>query len=242
MSQVVSVTDPSLLFASNPMVIVVSDVHLGCRDNLHAEFLKFLKLTNEMYQGGKLTQLKVFLMTGDFIDIMYDSIRDLAREKMNTAIYSELVELHNRGVEIVTQFGNHEVSIFGKFKKAKERILKEFSKYNPDVPFLNESRVCQYATMEVLPDSSRVLKLFDEKQDVKKGKAIATINLPIGANSSHQKYLFTHGHWFTPSISIVSEFFMWATLRESPDFCKEFLLYLFYYNKEDLKEKDINIA
>lgn len=238
-----SIKQAEFLFADSPMIIFVTDVHLGARNNLHAEFLKFLKLLNEKRAAGLLNNLHCFIIMGDFLDILVDSFKDLAKETLNNAVYTELNRLKNTNVEILLIFGNHEVSVFGCFKKHKERFIKQFSKHNNTLTFLKEENVAQYMILERLADNSREIRLYNEGKDIKKNKPFRKLPLPPHPQPvANSKYLICHGHWFTFWVTLMSGWLAWNPLINKPDFVKEAMNFAWNYNKGDLSEKKIDEA
>jgi len=110
----------------NPVIIVLSDVHLGA---LKSEFQLLYEFLRDINEQKYENQVKALIILGDFFDICMDNCINLKR---NFAfILNELSKLNEANIPVVFSLGNHEISVTGdietNFEDHKIDFIKEFN-------------------------------------------------------------------------------------------------------------------
>ncbi len=197
-----------------PVILVLSDAHLGALKSEYELLYEFLRGINE---NKYKNDVKAILILGDFFDICMENYLDL---KSNFSyIFNELTRLNEANIPVLYSLGNHEISVTGNieknFKTHKDDFITEFE----SPLLLNQGNIGQY--IEVRKDGASLninlynsLKSFDEKD-----KNIQTIpvDLPLEEEGEF-KCLLTHGHQFESKVAL---FFagglFWGKLIKSKD-------------------------
>ena len=194
-----------------PVILVLSDVHLGALKSEFQLLYDFLRGINEKKYKN---DVKAIIIIGDFFDICME---DYLKLKNNFSyILDELSKLKKNNIPVVFSLGNHEIPVTGnietKFKTHKDDFITEFE--SPRL--LNQENIGQY--IEIRKDGASLninlynsLKFFDEN-DVN----IQTIpvNLPLEKEGDF-KCLLTHGHQFEPKIALFFVGRFWRRLIKS---------------------------
>jgi len=197
-----------------PVIIVLSDAHLGALKSEFQLLYEFLRGINERkYQND----VKAILILGDFFDICMENCSDLRNNF--SYILDELSKLNDSNIPVVFSLGNHEISVTGNietnFETHRDDFITEFER-----PFLlNQGNIGQY--IEVRKDGTSLninlynsLKLFDENN-----ANIYSIPIDVSVEEKGDfKCLLTHGHQFERKIAL---FFagglFWGRLIKSRD-------------------------
>ncbi len=189
-------------------ILVLSDVHLGdiyCRRD---EFSKFLSNILESRMSGKIPYLRALVFLGDFFDLIWNTIENLASSKEFMDIYSILQAINNNDVEIIIALGNHEIPTGGfyniEFEKRKKVFLEKLRGNGFYYNFLNEFTVCQYVILGQNSSNKTVISLFDSIYDIEfnefglilRENDKRTIILTHEKQMNKYQYLMTHGYQF----------------------------------------------
>ncbi|MFW9941810.1 MAG: metallophosphoesterase [Candidatus Thorarchaeota archaeon] len=151
--------------ATNPIILVVSDIHLGSLDSEKDLFIQFLR---KVMNGEYGTELQALLILGDFIDLCTDTPETLLKRKQIQEIFTLLLEI-KKEINIVFILGNHEIPVTGdydeKFKRRKEKFLKRFSNSNFSELFDNNEIYCQYILLKKWNNEDMLL-LYDTREEI----------------------------------------------------------------------------
>ncbi|MHA1309595.1 MAG: metallophosphoesterase [Candidatus Helarchaeota archaeon] len=213
---------------SNPMIIIMSDTHLGAsgaRVKLIQEFIH--KILDDLNNNeGFKNDLKAFIILGDIFDLVCDSYKDIVHD------YKEILEdidaILNHGVAVVLTLGNHDISVSGnldkKFLKQKRKLIKKFKEINLNAKFLNELTIGQYLYIH---NNTRGWEIsIYNKKNIFDSNPINTITLQKTENLSKKFHiLLTHGHQFFPEKTKLASS-IWDFCLSAPDIIKEFFNYL----------------
>lgn len=197
-----------------PVILVLSDAHLGALKSEFQLLYEFLRgINEEKYQKD----VKAILILGDFFDICMENCSDVRSNF--SYILDELIKLKNSNIPVIFSLGNHEISVTGdietNFNKHKNDFINDFN----EPSLLSEGNIGQY--IEVRKDGTSLsinlydsLKLFDQN-------ALNIQPIPIDVSVEEKgdfKCLLTHGHQFEPKIAL---FFagglFWGRLIKSRD-------------------------
>ena len=240
------VTTTSDVLKSNPLAFVVSDVHLGAYNEIHAKFLEWIQIIVGKLEGGELTNLKYFIMCGDIFDILFDCPNGIVNTPQTSIdIYDNMNKLTAKGIRIINTMGNHEFSLWSPYGHQKKKYLKEMSKAFTDstvssCDFFKKENICQYAALEVFEDGTNVLKTFDYKCKMRRNKP----NYPSeNVNGSiSESILFCHGHQFPYIISKFQGLVNWSPLLRMPYVIKDFVDFFFCFMKGPITNDTIDDA
>jgi len=183
---------------NDPLIITVSDVHLGALKSKLDSFKQFLKaILNGLYGND----LQAFVILGDFFDLCTDVPKTLLTDSKIQEIFTLLLDIKKR-MHLIFALGNHEIPITGnvftgtyddKFNRRKEIFLNKFKNGNFDELF-DEQSFCQYILLREWNNSDRIL-LYDS-QDQIEGSPINTLNIEGLNLDSDYKCLMMHGYQF----------------------------------------------
>jgi UDP-2,3-diacylglucosamine pyrophosphatase LpxH len=208
--------------SESPIILVVSDIHLGASGSNYKRFVRFLEEINRN-TGNKWANLKLIMILGDFFDLCMETYEGLTTDDYYN-IFSKLDILletlrKDKKIEVIVLLGNHEIPVvdsypspvdnFKHFKQIFfEHFNKAFSKNNRNPKFFNKNRFCQYAILKSLNNGADLI-LFDSKDDLEVYTKNATTNNYLdkitidNVNLSHRRmFLFAHGHQFDDDIMI----------------------------------------
>ncbi|MFW9825546.1 MAG: metallophosphoesterase [Candidatus Thorarchaeota archaeon] len=229
----------------NPLILIISDVHLGALKSNLVQFSLFL----DKIETGKFgKKLQVLIILGDFLDLCTSVENALFMDEKITRILDQLLELKKK-VKVIFVPGNHEIPITSsvlsgsydeKFKRRKEKFLEKFR--NTIVEHLFKSdEISQYIILSKLKRDSCLL-LF-ESQDQIFNKPIRKIKIKNLDLEDNYNCLMVHGYQFD---SDVFRFFVgpiWKSLISYHNFeVKE--AYNYFWNeiiKENRKIKKITL-
>ena len=231
-------TPYSLPPIDKPMVLVVSDVHLGACWSFYEEFIEFLK---EIYE--KKTEFKnigAIIINGDFFDLCADSYKNLSQRHKYRIIYDFLNKISNQDIPIIFTLGNHEIPITGNYerwfswrkKKFIRKFRKELKKENFDITFLKREHFCQYIILQIAKKGEHKgkweLVLYDSKKDIlNRENSIEIVPLKrhfADYNIDHNyKFLFAHGYQFDLELHRKIAAPIWKFCINSPRFLKNFI-------------------
>lgn len=183
----------------DPVIIVLSDAHLGASKSqsfLLYEFL--LKINNKQYDKD----VKALIILGDFFDVCMDNCEDIQREF--SYLLNEISKLLTQ-IPVVFSLGNHEIKVTGnnetKFQKRKSEFIDEFQ----DPPF-NGKTIGQYINIRrsrTVRDNLEIVIYNSLKSFDKNHKPIETflIDNPID-NGKKFSCLLTHGHQLESTLTL----------------------------------------
>jgi len=183
---------------TNPIILVVSDIHLGSLDSEKDLFIQFLR---KIINGKYGTELKTLLILGDFVDLCTDTTETLLKRKQIQEIFTLLLEI-KKIMNLIFVLGNHEIPVTGdydeKFKRRKEKFLRRFSNSNFSELFDNNEIYCQYILLKKCNNEDMLL-LYDTREEIEENP----INkIKIEGIELHEDYrcLMTHGYQFDGDI------------------------------------------
>ncbi len=229
-----------------PMILMVSDVHLGAFGNIAKAFESFIDqiINNEFNEIG--SNLKAFIILGDFFDVMMAGCDDLIGNY--TRIYEKLYDLQQIGVNVYFILGNHEIPVDGpydrEFSDRKSKLLEKFDECSRNnqilLDLLRPENFCQYIILRTVynqtPDQLNwELALFDSKEKIKRDIAesephVSSILCEVNNDvSKSYKCLMAHGFQFeSPEhLKIASE--VWKGCIEAFDIVKK-VVFNFFWN------------
>lgn len=229
-----------------PMILLVSDVHLGAFGNISKAFEFFIDeiINNEF--NDFTSNLKAFIILGDFFDVMMAGCDDLIGNY--TGIYEKLSKLQQMGVNVYFILGNHEIRVDGpydsEFSDRKSELLQKFEKYSRNnqtlFNLLRPENFCQYIILRTIynQETNRLnweLALFDSKENIhhniNESSPHTRINITEVNNDVTEGYkcLMAHGFQFeSPErLKIASE--VWKGCIEAYDIVKK-VVFNFFWN------------
>ena len=218
----------------NPLVLIVSDIHLGAFKSKYKMFHIFLK---KIEDGDYGNNLKALIILGDFFDLIMKSPSSFSENEEYQEIFKILNTLQrNHNLHIIFTPGNHEIPIWGnedlRFNRRKRRLIKKFKKpfqrNNIGVDILNEYNFCQYIILDnennnfriSLFNSKTTMKKFIDKKKLSRRAWFYEKDYDIIWNDE-KKFgcMLCHGHQFDPIKGLASIF--WSFGIHSPEFLKK---------------------
>lgn len=228
---------------SGPIILTVSDVHLGA---LKSNLVQFSHFLNKIINGDFGTDLQALLILGDFLDLCTSVKETFLTDEKILNILNQLLEIKKK-IHLIFVPGNHEIpvtsSVFSgnydeKFKKRKKNFLTKFKNSIVEELFTT-NMVCQYIILSKWEDESTLL-LYDS-QDQIHNDPINEVRINHLDLEEDYKCLMLHGYQFD---SDVFRFFVgpiWKSLISYHNFeVKE--AYNYFWNeiiKEHRKIKPI---
>ncbi len=211
--------------SKSPIVLVVSDLHLGA---LKSEIELFKAFLNHIQEGKFGENVQSLIINGDFFDVCMDSYEDLSKDYND--IYKELTILQEReDFSVIFLLGNHEIPVTNdynlKFHSRKKDFLNKFrssfTKYSINTNILNKDFFCQCATLSCKNNKWEFF-LYDSEDRVKpiNDKPIIVGELPLNTKKDYV-YLFAHGYQFEEEKELKICAAVWASAIEMPDPIKE---------------------
>ncbi|MFX0029695.1 MAG: metallophosphoesterase [Candidatus Hermodarchaeota archaeon] len=177
----------------SPIILVVSDIHLGSLDSEKDQFLQFLR---KIYKGVFGEDLKALLILGDFIDLCTDLPNTLLRREKIREILALLIEIKTK-MNLIFVLGNHEISVIGdydeKFNRRKEKYLQRFQRSDFKELFDNDL-YCQYLLMKKV-NNEDLLLLYDTRDQIE-DDPIKKIKIDGLELDEDYRCLMTHGYQF----------------------------------------------
>ena len=197
------------MFENNPMIIIISDVHLGGGENHPEEFIKFLTLILHKIENNKKFRknFRALLILGDFFDVLLSTYENIS--KNHTQIFEILDKICHKGIIFGETLGNHEIPVNGDYNKAflkrKQDLFREFKQQAGEIfnySFMQQQHFCQYMKLTSDPGSKKwVLSYHDTKKSFLNFNHSPRIfdlgNAKI--NSPNPQMMFSHGYQFTPA-------------------------------------------
>ncbi|MFX1346103.1 MAG: metallophosphoesterase [Promethearchaeota archaeon] len=184
--------------ATNPIILVVSDIHLGSLDSEKDLFIQFLR---KVMNGEYGTELKALLILGDFIDLCTDTPETLLKRKQIQEIFTLLLEI-KKEINIVFILGNHEIPVTGdydeKFRRRKEKFLRRFINSNFSELFDNNEIYCQYILLKKWNNEDMLL-LYDTREEIEE-KPINKIKIEGIELDEDYRCFMIHGYQFDGDI------------------------------------------
>jgi UDP-2,3-diacylglucosamine pyrophosphatase LpxH len=218
------------MFDDNPMIIVVSDIHLGGGSTKFEEIIKFFTLILQKLKNDTkfAKNLKAIIILGDFLDVLMDSVRRITH--IFQALFVLINQIQENGVEIIYVLGNHEISVSGNYNKTfnsqKRTLLEKLQLNDCKMTFLDDFNICQYVSL-THPDNMWELALYDAVEQIEQDP-IRTINFGLEnktpakkRNNVPIKYLMTHGYQFYRIQTQLFAITVWNNLLEAKDSTKE---------------------
>jgi UDP-2,3-diacylglucosamine pyrophosphatase LpxH len=177
----------------NPKIIVVSDIHLGSLDCQKDLFIQFLK---NIINGEFGSELKAFLILGDFTDLCTDIPETLLNREKTQEIFTLLLEI-KRKINLIFVLGNHEIPVTGdydeKFVRRKGKFLRRFNNSIFDELFDNEI-YCQYLLLKKV-NNEDILLLYDTREQIEENP-IKQIKIDGLELEEDYRCFMTHGYQF----------------------------------------------
>ncbi|MFX0080829.1 MAG: metallophosphoesterase [Candidatus Hodarchaeota archaeon] len=182
----------------NPIILVISDIHLGSLDSEKDLFLRFLK---KIINGEFGTELKALLILGDFIDLCTDIPETLLKRPQIQEIFTLLLEIKT-DMNLIFILGNHEIPVTGdydeKFKHRKEKFLNRFRSSNFGELFNNDEIYCQYMLLKKV-NKEDFLLLYDTREEIEENP-INKIRIEGIELDEDYRCFMTHGYQFDGDI------------------------------------------
>ena len=224
-----------------PMILLVSDIHLGAFGNISKAFESFIDqiLHNEFNEIG--TNLSAFIILGDFFDRMMRGYDDLIGN--HTSIYEKLYDLQQKGVSVLFILGNHEIPVDGPYDKdfliRKSALVENFIKYSKDnekaLELFSLNNFCQYIILrkKFSQENNQLnweLALFDSKENIKRNmdesKPIISKILCEAKSEENKEFkcLMAHGFQFESAerLKIAAE--VWKACMGTLDIVKNIVV------------------
>ncbi|MFW9894336.1 MAG: metallophosphoesterase [Candidatus Thorarchaeota archaeon] len=187
---------------SNPLILIVSDVHLGA---LKSNLVQFSLFLDNIGNGKFGKKLQVLIILGDFLDLCTSVENILFMDEKITRILEQLLELKKK-LKILFVPGNHEIPITSnvlsgtydeKFKKRKEKFLRKFRNTIVEDIFLS-NEICQYLILSKLKKESCLL--LYESQDQIYNKPIHKVKIKNLELENNYSCLMVHGYQFDSNV------------------------------------------
>ncbi len=223
-------------FKENSIILIVSDLHLGAFQSKHKEFKEFLGELKEKMLNNELNNFKIFIILGDFFDLMMDSKRDLIKNYSEIYDHLDFIndKLQKKKGSILFTLGNHEIPLISKyessFKRRKHKFIRNLTKRGFKWKFLKKKNTCQYIRLDKVKIKKKEnwkwrLSLYDKKKKIAKKKRpfreILLDDVPPDLLSQKYNCLITHGYQFDNLFNIFKYF--WAVSLKCSDFIKEII-------------------
>ena len=197
---------------SDPVIVVLSDVHLGASKSQSLILYDFLM---DIYKKRYRKNVKAIIIIGDFFDICMDNYSNIENDyKYIFDIFRSIKE----SIPIIFCLGNHEIQVSGNLDKNYKKHRDEFVRKFENPPF-SEDDIGQYIYVRKNGKEMEIqlydkLKAFD--------KRLPPINkFPIQVNLEQKgsfKCLLTHGHQLERKIVLFFVGgFIWGSLIELED-------------------------
>ncbi|MFX1377534.1 MAG: metallophosphoesterase [Promethearchaeota archaeon] len=218
-----------------PIVLVVSDIHLGSLDCRRDLFIQFLtKITNGTF-GNKLQAL---IILGDFIDLCTDIPKTLLERKKIQIIFSLLMEIKKK-INVIFVLGNHEIPVTGdydlKFKSRKDKFLKRFESSNFNELFDREF-FCQYLILKK-SNNEDLLLLYNSRDQIEENPINKVRIHGLELENDYECFM-THGYQFDSDIYRFFIGHIWKSLITNNKFeIKE--TYDYFWNEVIKNERKI---
>jgi len=181
----------------NPIVLVVSDVHLGSLDSDVELFIQFLK---GIVNGDYGNELQALIILGDFIDLCTDIPKTLLEREKIQEIFTLLLTIKKK-MNLIFVLGNHEIPVTGdydeKFKSRKETFLKRFESSAFNELFHKESYY-QYILLKKWNNEDMLL-LYDTRNEIEDNPINKVKIQGLGLESNYECFM-THGYQFDSEI------------------------------------------
>jgi UDP-2,3-diacylglucosamine pyrophosphatase LpxH len=200
-----------------PIILVVSDVHLGSFNIKEDLFIQFL---NHIINGEFGNELQVLIILGDFIDLCTENPRTLMKRTKTQEILSLLLEI-KRKLNLVFLLGNHEIPVIGnydkKFESRKKKYLNKFNdseikKYGFEELFDNELYY-QFIILRKL--NNKDMLLFYNSREQIENNPITEIQIKGLDLDSNYRCLMVHGHQFESELYRFFVGQLWKSLIRS---------------------------
>jgi UDP-2,3-diacylglucosamine pyrophosphatase LpxH len=182
---------------NNPLILVISDIHLGSLDSEKDQLIHFLR---KILNGEFGSDLKALLILGDFIDLCTDLPKTILQRKNVKEILKLIIEI-KKNIKIVFVLGNHEIAVTGdydeKFKRRKEKYLRRFKDSNFTELF-DEENYCQFLLLKKV-NNEDLLMLYNTRDQIE-DKPIYKIKIDGLELEEDYRCLMTHGYQFDGDI------------------------------------------
>ncbi|MFX1273590.1 MAG: metallophosphoesterase [Promethearchaeota archaeon] len=228
------------MYENDPLVLVVSDVHLGA---IKSDLVSFVNFLEDINNGEFGNQLKALLILGDFFDLITDIPETLLEDGTIQRIFRLLIEI-KRKLAVIIALGNHEVPITGniitgtydqKFKGRKDKFLNKFKdgKFNK---LFDETSFCQYIVLKKWKNKDMLL-LYDSRDQIF-NEPISKIKINGLDLDSSYICLMMHGYQFENNLV---RFFIgpyWKSLINSDNIILK-QIYDYFWNEIIKSKKEI---
>jgi UDP-2,3-diacylglucosamine pyrophosphatase LpxH len=178
---------------TNPIMLVVSDIHLGSLDSEKELFIQFLR---KIVNGEFGDELNTLIILGDFIDLCTDTPETLLKREQIQEIFSILQEIKNN-MNVIFVLGNHEIPVTRdydeKFTRRKEKFLSKFRNSNFGELFDNEI-YCQYLLLKKI-NKKDMLFLYNTRDQIEENPVKKIIIDELELEEDY-RCLMTHGYQF----------------------------------------------
>lgn len=131
-------------------IIILSDVHLGA-SNSNIDGLT--QLLDHISRGEYPAKVEAIIVVGDFLDLIINTYKLIARWIVCQHIYRLLNRIYNQGIPFIYILGNHEISVTENYNVAftsrKENLIELLEQNGFNFPFFKNAHICQYVIMGI---------------------------------------------------------------------------------------------
>ena len=197
-----------------PIILTVSDIHLGALKSNMDLFIKFL---NDILKDNFGKDLQALVILGDFLDLCVSIPRILLAEEKIQEILNLLIEVKKK-VNLIYVLGNHEIPVTSniftgsydeKFERRKKKFLNKFNNTIIEELFPSDS-ICQYIILKKLDGKDKLL-LYNS-QDQIYDSPLGELKIEGFYLESDYECLLLHGYQFDSDVYRLFTGQMWKSL------------------------------
>ena len=203
----------------NTVILVTSDVHLGCD---HIKFDEFNELIQDIATNRttKYKSLQAIIFMGDLFDLLMCKYKRLGKKANYASLYDNFnkIDKIKPPIQMIYQLGNHECPVPEvDFPSNKKKIYKGIDGFLGSSVF-DDSNTCQYVFL-TSANGKTTLSLYDKRDQIPKKKNDITLKVSIDKIG---KTLFCHGHQLLKTSTEMCTP-IWFMLYDSPQPIKDFI-------------------
>jgi UDP-2,3-diacylglucosamine pyrophosphatase LpxH len=198
-----------------PIILVVSDIHIGSLDCERDSFIQFLK---KILNGGFGDELQTLVILGDFIDLCTDVPEILLKREKVREIFSLLLQIKKQ-MNLIFILGNHEIPVTGyydgKFERRKKKFLNKFRNSDFNELF-NSELYYQYILLKKWNNEDMLL-LYNKREQIESNPVNKIRIRGLDLNEDYRCFM-THGYQFESDIYRLFVGQIWKSLISSNNF------------------------